>query len=184
MTGIIAKPGRVDNIVLHVAVWPKTRQTAPLLSRLFSGLPRLNVRSERHVACRPQNAMTDTSKPLVLIVEDHDDTREMLQLVLGIFGCRVLAAANGDEALTLAERILPDLILMDMKLPRLDGLGLTRLIRSHPTLSHVPIVAVTGMVTPQFHSEVLNAGCNHCLNKPIDFERLEKLVGEIATVSC
>ena len=184
MTGIIAKPGRVDNTVLHVAVWPKTRQTAPLYLGYLADFRVLTCDPKRHVACRPQNAMTDTSKPLVLIVEDHDDTREMLQLVLGIFGCRVLAAANGDEALTLAERILPDLILMDMKLPRLDGLGLTRLIRSHPTLSHVPIVAVTGMVTPQFHSEVLNAGCNHCLNKPIDFDCLEKLVGEIATVSC
>lgn len=131
--------------------------------------------------------MTDTSKPVVLIVEDHDDTREMLQLVLGIFGCRVLAAANGDEAMTLAEGILPDLILMDMKLPRLDGLALTRVIRSHPILSNVPIVAITGMVTPQFHREVLNAGCDDCLDKPIDFERLEKLVrarGTIATLSC
>ena len=128
--------------------------------------------------------MTGTSKPVVLIVEDHDDTREMLQLVLGIFGCRVLAAANGDEAMSLAEGILPDLILMDMKLPRLDGLALTRVIRSHPILSKVPIVAITGMVTPQFHREVLSAGCNHCLNKPIDFERLEQLVGAIATVSC
>ena len=131
--------------------------------------------------------MTDTSKPVVLIVEDHDDTREMLQLVLGIFGCRVLAAANGDEAMTLAEGILPDLILMDMKLPRLDGLALTRVIRSHPILNNVPIVAITGMVTPQFHREVLNAGCDDCLDKPIDFERLEKLVrarGTIATLSC
>lgn len=131
--------------------------------------------------------MTDTSKPVVLIVEDHDDTREMLQLVLGIFGCRVLAAANGDEAMTLAEGILPDLILMDMKLPCLDGLALTRVIRSHPILNNVPIVAITGMVTPQFHREVLNAGCDDCLDKPIDFERLEKLVrarGAIATLSC
>ena len=131
--------------------------------------------------------MTGTSKPVVLIVEDHDDTREMLQLVLGIFGCRVLAAATGDEAMSLAEGILPDLILMDMKLPRLDGLALTRVIRSHPILSKVPIVAITGMVTPQFHREVLNAGCDDCLDKPIDFERLEKLVkarGAIATLSC
>jgi len=133
------------------------------------------------------DTMTGTSKPVVLIVEDHDDTREMLQLVLGIFGCRVLAAATGDEAMSLAEGILPDLILMDMKLPRLDGLALTRVIRSHPILSKVPIVAITGMVTPQFHREVLNAGCDDCLDKPIDFERLEKLVkarGAIATLSC
>ena len=129
----------------------------------------------------------DTSKPVVLIVEDHDDTREMLQLILTIYGCRVLAAANGDDAIRLAEKTLPDLVLMDMKMPRLDGLSLTRLIRSHPTLSKVPIVAMTGMVTPQFHREAVNAGCDDCLDKPIDFERLEKLVkarGTIATLSC
>jgi len=131
--------------------------------------------------------MMDISKPVVLIVEDHDDTREMLQLILGIFGCRVLAAANGDDAIRLAEKTLPDLILMDMKMPRLDGLALTRVIRSHPTLSKVPIVAMSGMVTPQFHREALNAGCDDCLDKPIDFERLEKLVKQreaIATLSC
>ncbi len=129
----------------------------------------------------------DTSKPVVLIVEDHDDTREMLQLILTIYGCRVLAAANGDDAIRLAEKTLPDLVLMDMKMPRLDGLSLTRVIRSHPTLSKVPIVAMTGMVTPQFHREAVNAGCDDCLDKPIDFERLEKLVkarGAIATLSC
>ena len=128
-----------------------------------------------------------TNKPVVLIVEDHDDTREMLQLILAIFGCRVLAAANGDDGIRLAEKTLPDLILMDMKMPRLDGLSLTRVIRSHPTLSKVPIVAMTGMVTPQFHREAVNAGCDDCLDKPIDFERLEKLVkarGAIATLSC
>ena len=131
--------------------------------------------------------MMDTSKPVVLIVEDHDDTREMLQLVLGIFGCRVLAAANGDDAIRLAEKTLPHLILLDMKMPRLDGLALTRVIRSHPTLGKVPIVAMSGMVTPQFHREALNAGCDDCLDKPIDFERLEKLVKQreaIATLSC
>lgn len=135
-------------------------------------------------------------KPVVLVVEDHDDTREMLRLMLGIFGCRVLAAANGDEAIQLAEQILPDLILMDVKMPRFDGLSVTRVIRSHPTLSEVPIVAVTGMVTPQFRLEALDAGCNQCLDKPIDFDRLEKLVkalnpaiprrerAAIATLSC
>ena len=140
--------------------------------------------------------VTGAAKPVVLVVEDHDDTREMLQLLLGIFGCRVLAAANGDEAMSLAEEILPDLILMDMKMPRLDGLSLTRMMRRHPTLSLVPIVAVSGMVTPQFHNEALNAGCNQCLDKPIDFDRLERLVkalnpaiprperAAIATLSC
>ena len=145
------------------------------------------MQSETACCLPTSERMMDTSKPVVLIVEDHDDTREMLQLVLGIYGCRVLAAANGDDAISLAEKTAPDLILMDIKLPRLDGLSLTRVIRRHPTLSKVPIVALTGMVTPQFHREVLSAGCDDCLDKPIDFERLEKLVkarGAIATLSC
>jgi CheY-like chemotaxis protein len=132
-------------------------------------------------------AIMAAGNAVVLIVEDHDDTREMLQLLLGLYGCRVLAAANGDDAISLAEKTLPDLILMDMKMPRLDGLSITRMIRSHPTLSKVPIVAMTGMVTPQFHLEAVNAGCDDCLEKPIDFDRLEKLVkerGAIATLSC
>jgi CheY-like chemotaxis protein len=120
--------------------------------------------------------VTAAGNPVVLVVEDHDDTREMLQVVLHVFGCQVLAAQNGEEAMTLAEETRPDLILLDIKMPRLDGLTLTRMIRSHPTLNRVPIVAVTGMVSPQFHRQVLDAGCNHCLDKPIDFERLEKLV--------
>jgi len=113
---------------------------------------------------------------VVLVVEDHDDTREMLQLLLGVFGCRVIAAHDGEEALGLAEKMIPDLILMDMRMPRLDGLSVTRMIRSHPTLNEVPIIAVTGMVSPQFQREALSAGCNDCLYKPIDFDRLEEIV--------
>ena len=113
---------------------------------------------------------------LVLIVEDHDDTREMLQLLLGVFGCRVIPAHDGEEAMSLAEKTLPDLILMDMRIPHLDGLSVARMIRCHPTLNEVPIIAITGMVSPQFRSEVLRAGCNDCLYKPIDFDRLEELI--------
>ena len=116
------------------------------------------------------------NSPVVLIVEDHDDTREMLQLLLQVFGCRVISAHDGEEALGLAEKSIPDLILMDMRMPHLDGLSVTRLIRSHPTLNEVPIIAVTGMVTPQFRSDALSAGCNDYLCKPIDFDRLEELI--------
>ena len=121
-------------------------------------------------------AIAGANSPVVLIVEDHDDTREMLQLLLQAFGCRVIPAHDGAEALSLAEKSIPDLILMDMRMPHLDGLSVTRLIRSHPTLNEVPIIAVTGMVTPQFQSDALSAGCNDCLYKPIDFDRLEELI--------
>ena len=114
--------------------------------------------------------------PVVLIVDDHDDTREMLKTLLGMVGCHAIEAEDGEQALNAAETAHPDLILLDMKMPRLDGLTVTRLIRSHPNLHEVPIVAVTGNATPQFLAEVLRAGCNYFLVKPIDFDRLEELI--------
>ena len=114
--------------------------------------------------------------PVVLIVDDHDDTRVMLKTLLGMFGCHAIEAEDGEQALNAAEKAHPDLILLDMKMPRLDGLTVTRLIRSHPNLHEVPIVAVTGNATPQFQAEALRAGCNCCLVKPIDFDRLEELI--------
>lgn len=118
----------------------------------------------------------DEAKPVVLVVEDHDDTREMLKVVLGRFGYRVFEAMDGERAIKMAQAILFDLILLDMKIPVLDGLTVARMIRQHASLKDVPIVAVTGNVAPKFQAEALKAGCNCCLPKPIDFERLEYLL--------
>ena len=118
--------------------------------------------------------------PVVLIADDHDDTREMLKTLLGMVGCHAIEAEDGERALDAAENVHPDLILLDMKMPRLDGLTVTRLIRSHPNLHEVPIVAVTGNAAPQFQAEALRAGCNYCLVKPIDSDRLEDLIQMLA----
>jgi CheY-like chemotaxis protein len=124
--------------------------------------------------------LQDNKNPLVLIVEDHADTREMLRILLNMNGCRVIEAADGEQAMNVAEKGHPDLILLDVIIPRLDGLTVTRLIRSHPVLNKVPIVLMTGMVTPQLHREALSAGCNDCLIKPLDFERLQELIKLLA----
>ena len=120
------------------------------------------------------------NNPLVLIVEDHDDTREMLSILLTMIGCRVIEAEDGEQAMSVAEKAHPDLILLDVKMPLLDGLTVTRLIRSHPVLNEVPILLLTGMATPQVHREALSAGCNDCLIKPLDFERFQELVKLLA----
>lgn len=114
-----------------------------------------------------------TGKPTVLVVEDHEDTRVMLRTLLEIMGCRVMIAGNGLEAIKVARRELPSLILMDGSLPILDGLTATRLIRGEAALKGVFIVALNGWGTPSYHAAALDAGCNDCLEKPIDFERLE-----------
>ena len=118
----------------------------------------------------------DQSHPLVLVVEDHDDTREMLELLLQVFGCSVVTAENGVKALTLAEQAHPDLILMDMRIPQLDGFTVTRRIRASATLNQVPIIAVTGLATPKDQAAARDAGCTEYLEKPIDLDRLEELV--------
>ena len=128
----------------------------------------------------PSPDLQDNKNPLVLIVEDHADTREMLTIILSMIGCRVIDAEDGEQAMSVAEKGHPDLILLDLRIPLLDGLTVTRLIRSHPVLNEVPIVLITGMATPQLHREAFSAGCNDCLIKPLDFERLQELIKLLA----
>ena len=129
---------------------------------------------------RPSPDLQDNNNPLVLIVEDHADTREMLTILLNMTGCRVIEAEDGEQAMSVAEKGHPDLILLDVRIPLLDGLTVTRLIRSHPVLNKVPILLITGIDTPQLHREALSAGCNDCLTKPLDFERLQALIKLLA----
>ena len=128
----------------------------------------------------PAPDLQDSDNPLVLVVEDHADTREMLRILLNMTGCRVIEAENGEQAMSVAEKGHPDLILLDVRIPLLDGLTVTRLIRSHPALNEVPILLITGMDTPQLHREAFIAGCNECLIKPLDFEQLQALIKLLA----
>ena len=128
----------------------------------------------------PSADLQDKNNPLVLIVEDHADTREMLRIILDMNGCRVIEAEDGEQAMSVADKGHPDLILLDLRIPLLDGLTVTRLIRSHPVLNEVPIVLITGMATPQVHREAFSAGCNDCLIKPLDLERLQELIKLLA----
>lgn len=121
----------------------------------------------------------DEAKPVVLVVEDHDDSREMLKVLLDIFGCRVFEARDGERAIEMAQTIRPDLILLDMRIPVLDGLTVARMIRHNAHLKGVPIIAVSGNVASKFQAEALHAGCNRFLTKPIDFERLEYLLNTL-----
>ncbi len=114
--------------------------------------------------------------PRVLVVEDFEDNRFMMRRLLEMSGYQVVEAVNGQEAVEISRRELPDLILMDLSLPLLDGLTATRRIRSHPELEKIPIVAVSAHDTADFHAEALAAGCNEYVTKPIDFDELEELL--------
>jgi len=122
--------------------------------------------------------MRNTNK-LVLVVEDFEDNRFMMRRLLEMAGYEVREATDGQEAFAIAERDKPALILMDLSLPRVDGLAATRRIRQHPDLAKVPIVAVSAHDSADFHAEALAAGCNDYVPKPIDFDELGALLARV-----
>ena len=114
----------------------------------------------------------------VLLVEDTEDNRFMMRRLLEMSGFQVIEATNGEEAVRVAEAETPDLILMDLSLPMIDGLAATRLIRKLPNLAKTPIIAVSAHDTSDFLAEALGAGCNNYITKPIEFNELEQLIAQ------
>ena len=131
------------------------------------------MREEEAKPERPQATTT------VLVVEDFDETRFMLKLLLELSGYRVLEAINGQQAVEVARSERPDVILMDIGLPIIDGCRATRLIREDRQLRDVPIVAVSAAATAESRLKALAAGCDEYVTKPIDFDRLQKLIGNL-----
>ena len=131
------------------------------------------------------NADTQEFTPqdfLVLVVDDTVDNLVIISLHLQQSGYRVVTATDGEEAIKVAALTQPDLILMDISMPGLDGLGATRKIREHPTLRPVPVVAVTAFTTEGFQRAAYDAGMEGYLTKPIDFERLNDLIRSLLPV--
>ncbi|MEP7038764.1 MAG: response regulator [Acidobacteriota bacterium] len=111
----------------------------------------------------------------VLIVEDYEDTREFMKFLLESYGYQVIEAADGIEAVDLAKNQAPDLILMDISLPVVDGLTATRTIRECNTKAQMPIIAVTAF-GKNFYNKAIEAGCNDLIDKPVDFDVLEPIL--------
>ncbi|CAN5844540.1 response regulator [soil metagenome] len=112
----------------------------------------------------------------IMVVEDYDDTRLMLRQALESRGYRVLEAMNGQEAVDIADREHPDLILMDLDLPILDGISATQRIRQQAEMDGVPIVAVTAYPMSYTRVKAFARGCDEYMAKPIDLAELEELV--------
>ncbi len=116
---------------------------------------------------------------LILVVDDSADNVAMLSLDLQQQGYRVVTATNGEEAISVAFYTQPNLILMDISMPRLDGLGATRRIRENETLRDVPVIAVTAFGTEGFQRAAYDVGVSGYLTKPIDFARMHQLVARL-----
>jgi two-component system, cell cycle response regulator DivK len=112
------------------------------------------------------NSMADTAQPLVLVVEDYQDAREMYAAYLQYSGYRVAEATNGVEAIEKTIELMPDIILMDLALPRMDGWEATRRLKMDERTKHIPIVALTGHALAGHAEGAKQAGCDSFVTKP------------------
>ena len=114
--------------------------------------------------------------PLVMLVEDFQDTRQMMRRMLEMHGCRVVEAANGQEAIELSQRGGLDLVLMDLNMPVLDGFNATLRIREYERTRDVPVVAVTAYDSAEARAAAGAVGCCDYVVKPLDVENLATLL--------
>src|SRR5918998_800676 len=117
--------------------------------------------------------------PTIPVGDDFDDTRLLLRTWLERRGFRVVEAQNGFEAINQAESESPDLIIMDMQMPHLDGLSATRRIRDLKELEAVPIVAVSAYGADQFRDQALAAGCDEYVSTPFEPASLEGIISSL-----
>jgi two-component system cell cycle response regulator DivK len=103
---------------------------------------------------------------LILVVEDQEDNRRIMRDLLTSAGYEVIEAVTGEEGMAAAETHRPDLILMDIQLPGLDGYEATRQIKANPDLEHIPIIVVTSYALSGDDVKAFEAGCNAYVSKP------------------
>ena len=123
------------------------------------------------------------SSYLVLVVDDSIDNLTVISLYLQQSGYRVATANNGEEAVHVAALTKPDLIVMDLAMPGVDGLESTRLIRQNESLKDIPVIALTAFSTEGFRRAAHDTGFDGYLTKPVEFSRLVDLIGRLIGVS-
>jgi two-component system cell cycle response regulator DivK len=118
-------------------------------------------------------------KQKILIVEDSPPNMRLIEMTLRPKGYELLKATDGEEALDMAIREKPDLILMDIYLPKVSGLEATKRLRQMPALNHIPIIAVTAHAMKGDEEKIIEAGCDAYLPKPINTHQLPRVVAEM-----
>ncbi|MCP2730191.1 PAS domain S-box protein [Limnofasciculus baicalensis] len=151
---------------------PLSRQEFQLaLSHIFSQSPQLSAHTALVVT-----SPTEQKSPLILLAEDNESNISTMMDYLQIHGYRVNLARNGLEAVEMAKEQKPDLILMDIQMPEMDGLEATRWIRKEPDLVQIPIIALTALAMPGDREKCVIAGANEYLTKPVGLKMLMKII--------
>ena len=114
----------------------------------------------------------------ILVVEDHEENRRILRLLLAKDGYEVVEAVTGEEGIAMAQSLRPDLILMDIQLPGVDGYEATRRIKANPALRAIPLIVVTSYALSGDDAKAFAAGCDAYIAKPVNLRTLLAKVRE------
>ena len=118
-------------------------------------------------------------KEKILIVEDNPPNMRLMEMTLRLKGYELLQATDGEEALNMAIREKPDLIIMDLNLPKVSGLEVTKRLRQMPAFNHTPIIAVTAHAMKGDKEKIIEVGCDAYLPKPINTHQLPRVVADM-----
>ena|SRR2546423_906048 len=118
-------------------------------------------------------------KPSILVVEDNDRNRKLVRTILEFRGYEVIECVDGEPSLALAKKHRPVLILMDIELPKMDGITALRRLRADTETAGIPVAAVTASVTPSEREKVASAGFNAYIAKPIDVESFAETIDRL-----
>ena len=118
----------------------------------------------------------------ILIVEDEPKNMKLLRDLLQRFGYEILEASDGEQGVKLAGEKIPDLILMDIMMPKMDGLEATRIIKADTKTKHIPIIALTSYAMKGDREKTIEAGCDGYIAKPIDIKEVLKTIETYLTV--
>ena len=130
------------------------------------------------VSTESLSVLTDSKRATILIIEDYSDTRELLSAMLRGKGYKVIEAEDGLEGLLKATAMYPDLIIMDLSLPEMDGVEAARRIHRQAKLSHIPIFVVSAYLTEEVKQDVSAAGCVEVFPKPFDTDLLMRKISD------
>lgn len=122
--------------------------------------------------------MQDMSKKRVLVVEDNMDTYELVRFILEKRGYETFLAMNGRDGVNAAIKQKPDLIIMDLSMPQMDGWTATKIIKEDPSTLSIPLIALTAHALPSDRKRAMDAGCNEYITKPMDIDELVEAVEE------
>ncbi len=174
--GRVAAESGESDLVIHQAEGPPRYES-------FDPRSRRMIPAGDATIPAPGGASGGERKRLILLVEDMVDARELYAEYLAYAGFSVVTAINGHEAISLARLLRPDLILMDIRLPGMDGLEATADIKGDPDLAHIPVVALTADPSSDINIRARRAGCVGVITKPVlPDEVARKITNLLATV--